>query len=568
MREATVSRLVSHLHPAMGRAFNELDKDMITARHDELMRGEGEAGKVLGHLFARGISKATLDHFKVGVAHASPRFRRVGYAVPYAENTCELGTAFGTVTGARLCNVLKRPERAAVHVGSTGRCFNHDAVKGAESVLVVDHELDALSAWQQGVRAVTVWTPAHADAVRLALRDAKRVVLWLADADPRRVIDSIGRARCSVVNFSSLTTDQVQSAHESAAELSGHRLSANDVMLAVSTAEQFRAVIDGAHPVSRGGIVTLDAFQSRLLAMLDKTAEEVNGKLTGLRAFDRLVHGMRNELRVVTGREGEGKSEFCDWLHAHMAMQHGDPVLVISPENGAEAVALKHFKRMFGAPITDAKTQDQKDRARKVIAEIGIHPIYVMDVHGPVDFGAVVDTMRKAVDEHGVRHILLDHWQWFTPRQRVKDDTEAIKSYMRELVPMPSLLNAGITMVAQPRHAVPLGVIPGPQDLFGGASIKQGCLTGWSIWRDKDGDFARGTPRSVKVTTPTGAKTELTVRADQAYLHVWKGRSDAANTGGAVVDFDRATATYRDPVEPVALTREEAEDNTGTFGWA
>lgn len=535
---------------ARGRVSNDLDKEVILARHRELMDGEGEAGKVLGHLFQRGISKQTLDFFKVGLARASERFRYVGYAVPYTENTCGLGAAIGTITGARLCNAVRRPERQVIHTGSTGRCFNHDEVKGAETVVLVDHELDAMSVFQMGIRAVTVWSPAHADSVRVALRETKRVILWLSDADPRRVVDLLGRQRCSVVTTSALTTDEVQAAHEAASELNGQRISANDVMLAVeSNATTFKRVVETAHALSRGGIVTLDAFQSRLLAMLDKTTEEVNGKLTGLRGFDKLVNGMRNELRVVTGREGEGKSEFCDWLHAHMAMVHGDPVLVISPENGAEAVAVKHFKRMFGQPITDAKSHEQKEMARKVISEIGIHPIYVMDVHGPVDFALVVDTMRKAVDEHGVKHILLDHWQWFNPRQRVKDDTEAIRGFMRELAPMPALLNAGITMVAQPRHNVPLGVIPGPQDLFGGASVKQGCMTGLSIWRDKDADFHNRTARAVKVTTPTGAKTEITVRADQAYLHVWKGRSDVANTGGAVIDFDRQSATYRDPVE-------------------
>lgn len=560
-----VAHIAQPLERARARALNGLDRDLITARHRELFGNGPDAAKVLAHLLGKGVTRQTLEHFQVGVAHPSERFPHLGYAVPHAEHTCGLGHSFGVIIGARIRNMHRRPHRAGTFSGSTARPFNHDVVRDADRVLVVDDEVDAMIAWQHGMRAVTVWSPQHAEALRTTLRKAKNVVLWLVDADLRRVLDVLGAERCNVVNFSTLTAEQKESARSIADEENAPRLGAAAVAEALNgSTEEFQRVIASSHPLTRGGIVTLDHYQGKLLALLDKTAEQINGKLTGLRAFDRLINGMRPELRVITGREGEGKSEFSDWLHAHMAMAHGDPVLIISPENGAEAVAQKHFKRMYGAPISECVTPHQKDAARRVIADIGIHPIYVMDVHGMVDFGTVVDAMEKAVTEHGVRHILLDHWQWFVPRMRVKDDTEAIKGFMKELAPMPSRIGAGITMVSQPKHGVPLGAVPGPQDLFGGASIKQGCQTGISIWRDKDGDFASNTPRNVKITTPTGSKTEVTIAPNQAYLHVWKSRHDAGNTGSAIVNFDRSTATYMDPP---AVTQEDAPEDDGEFSF-
>jgi replicative DNA helicase len=543
-----IAHVTQPMERLRARMLNELDRDLIDARHTELMSNGTESSTVLAHLLQKGLGRRTLEFFKVGIAHKSERFRHTGFAVPYAVDTCGLGSAFGSIVGARLWNIQRRPQRASMVTGSTGRAFNHDAVVDADRVLVVDDEIDAMIAWQCGIREVTVWSQQHADALRTSLRKAKSVVLWLVDADIRRVLDVLGSQRCSVVNLSTLSAEQKEQAQSIADEDNAPRLGAASVAAVLGhSVPLFRDVVNSAHPVSRGGIVTLDHYQGKLLSLLDKTAEQINGKLTGLRAFDRLINGMRPELRVITGREGEGKSEFSDWLHAHMAMTHGDPVLIISPENGAEAVAQKHFKRMYGAPISECVTPHQKDAARRIIADIGVHPIFVMDVHGMVEFSAVVDCMERAVAEHGVRHILLDHWQWFVPRMRVKDDTEAVRGMMRELAPMPAKLGAGITMVSQPRHGVQLGAIPGPQDLFGGASIKQGCQTGMSIWRDKDGDFATNRARQVKVTTPTGAKADLIIAPNQAYLHVWKSRHDAGNTGGAVVNFDRSTATYMDP---------------------
>lgn len=570
MLDVNVRHISDPMRALVARASNDLDMDRIVERHRELMAGEGEAAKVLAHLFDHGISKRTLDHFKVGVAHPSQRFRHVGYVVPYAEHTFGHGTAMGTATGARLCNIHRRPERRVAHAGSTARPFNVDDVRGAEYAVVTDTELDALAAWQMGVRNVTVFAWTHLDGLKVALRDCKRIILWLTDNDVRRVADIFGASRCRSVNTTVLSAEQAEKARANAAEMNATRIGACDVLHALGDDQPgqatFRSMITSAHPVSRGGIVTLDHYQDSLLGMLDKSAEEITGKLTGLRAFDNLVRGMRAELRVVTGREGEGKSEFCDWLHAQMAMSHGDPVLIISPENGAAAVAQKHFKRLYGAPITEVRTDEQKAKARKVISELGTHPIYVMDVTGSVDFGDVIDTIHKGVEDHGVKHILLDHWQWFTPRTRVKDDTEAIKGFLRELVPLPEKLGAGITMIAQPRHNVQVGHIPGPQDLYGGASVKQACMTGISIWRDKDGNTATNAPRNIKVTTPTGAKSEVTIQPNQAYIHVWKSRSDAGTTGACIVDFDRRSATYSD-VKSVTADEPPQQDAEDQFSF-
>jgi hypothetical protein len=107
-----IAHVTQPMERLRARMLNELDRDLIDARHTELMSNGTESSTVLAHLLQKGLGRRTMEFFKVGIAHKSERFRHTGFAVPYAVDTCGLGSAFGSIVGARLWNIQRRPQRA------------------------------------------------------------------------------------------------------------------------------------------------------------------------------------------------------------------------------------------------------------------------------------------------------------------------------------------------------------------------------------------------------------------------------------------------------------------------
>lgn len=202
--------------------------------------------------------------------------------------------------------------------------WNIDSLIGKPVCYITEGELDALTLIQCGyLETISVPNGAQKNLsfldrfVETHLEDKVRIVLAL-DNDEKGIIlrDELIRRldaeRCQLVAWPAGCKD------------------ANDVLMHHG-ADKVRECIEAAHDIPLVGIQTADDVEDQLRELFENGMQR--GAAIRMPGFDDLMTFETGRYMVVSGRPGDGKSEYIDELCLRLCLLHDWKIAYFSPEN-------------------------------------------------------------------------------------------------------------------------------------------------------------------------------------------------------------------------------------------
>lgn len=202
--------------------------------------------------------------------------------------------------------------------------WNIDAVIGKPVCYITEGELDALTLIQCGyLETISVPNGAQKNLsfldrfVETHFEDKVRIVLAL-DNDEKglmlrdELIRRLDADRCQLVEWPEGCKD------------------ANDVLV-LHGADKVRECMEAAHDIPLVGIQTAGDVSDQLLSLFEHGMKR--GAAIGMNGFDDLMTFETGRYMVVSGRPGDGKSEFIDELCLRLCLLHDWKIAYFSPEN-------------------------------------------------------------------------------------------------------------------------------------------------------------------------------------------------------------------------------------------
>ena len=384
----------------------------------------------------RGISRRTLLAAKVT---AQPV-----HLPSSPEGQDELAIGFNYFEQGQLVNTKFRTldKRFALVPGAELIPYHIDSLFGATVCYITEGEIDALTLLHCGYEAVTS-VPAGGGAktdwmdrfVETHFEDKQTVVLCM-DADEvggkltAELARRLGAERCRLARWEAGCKD------------------ANDVLTRYGE-EAVRRCVEAAQDLPLDGIFTAgdltDELHTLYLNGMGRGAD------TGWTDFDRLVSFEPGRFAVVTGRPGEGKSEWIDELCLRLCLRHEWRVAYFSPENMPIVLHLRKLaEKITGVPFAPAGRMDEAlfGRVRDWLATNVSHIL-------PADDDYTLDTLlhkaAQLVARRGIRILVCD------PLNRIEQRMEAGQT---ELQYLSSVLNRLVRFAQQHRVLVILVAHP------------------------------------------------------------------------------------------------------------
>ena len=409
--------------------------------------------------------------------------------------------------------------------------YGLDDVAGAETIIIVEGEMDKLAVEAAGKRnCVSVPDGAPPPdarsysskfaflaepAAEAALGGASKIII-ATDADEpghhlaAELARRLGMDRCWRVDFGS---EGYKDANEALVE---------------GGPDWLAAIIDDAHPWPSEGVVAPMDVRAELIALY-------NGKLdpgvsTG---FEYLKwHLKLGQLTIVTGMPGSGKSEFLDQVLVNVAKSEGWAFAYYSPENWPiERHVAKLIEKWSGKPFRVWRpgatriTEGELDATLKIINQRFIF----LGPDSPT-LANVLELARKEIYRRGIKVLVIDPWNELEADRGGLSETEYIGKCLSELRHFAR------------RHAVHVFVVAHPAKM-----------------QKEEGRYPTPTPYDISGSAHWFNKADncLAVQRDKAdeyapvEVHVQKVRfREVGELGVCKIEYDSATSTYQGYEDP------------------
>jgi len=311
--------------------------------------------------------------------------------------------------------------------------YNIDAILRKDVCYITEGEFDCMTMSQCGFPE-TISVPNGAQKnlsfldrfIETHFEDKTRIVLAL-DNDTKgnmlkqELLRRLGEERCRLVQWS----DDCKDANE---ELLKHG------------AESLREKVNNAKEIPLSGIQTVEDVESSLDELF------VNGKQHGAETrmgeFDKVITFETGRYMVVTGRPGDGKSEFVDELCLRLCLLHGWKVAYFSPENTPITYHLSKLVEKLSGYQFEANgrmTWELYKGCKKWISENICHILPGTDVDPTIDefnadyqhavedktdrytLPAILEKARQAISRRGVRILVIDPLNNIEPEPGYED---------------------------------------------------------------------------------------------------------------------------------------------------
>ena len=312
--------------------------------------------------------------------------------------------------------------------------YNVDAIYDRPVCYITEGEFDTLTLVECGFPE-TISVPGGGNSnlswmdrfVETHFEDKEQIVLALDnDAVGLKLRDELtrrlGAERCRVVHWTEGCKD------------------ANEVLCRHGREEVIRC-IEAAEEVPIEGVFTAEDVGEGLDALFENGMQR--GAEVGLFNLDRLCTFEPGRFMVITGRPGDGKSEFLDELVLRLCLRHGWRPAFFTPEN----VPIEYHLRKLIEKLTGYKfecggrmTSDLYRAAKRWCAE-NVHHILPPDDRYTLD--EVLQRARQLVARRGVRIVVID------PLNRLETDEK--EAAMTELQLISDRLNRMVRFAAQHR---------------------------------------------------------------------------------------------------------------------
>lgn len=311
--------------------------------------------------------------------------------------------------------------------------YNIDAILRKDVCYVTEGEFDCMTMVQCGF-AETVSVPNGAQR-NLSFLDRfvethfedKRLIVLALDCDGKgcmlrgELLRRFGEERCRVVRWS----DGCKDANE--------ELQRNGV-------EGVRARVEAAEEIPMSGIQTVGDVEGSLDELFRNGKQ--HGAGMGLGNLDRLITFETGRYMVVTGRPGDGKSEFVDEMCLRLCLLHGWKVAYFSPENTPVTYHLaKLAEKLTGYAFQNRGRMSMElyGGCKKWLSENVCHVLPGCEFEGvgegfDVGFGRavedgsdrftlsnVLEKARQAIARRGVRTVVIDPLNSIEPESGMED---------------------------------------------------------------------------------------------------------------------------------------------------
>ena len=362
--------------------------------------------EALEYLHGRGITDDSIERFNLGYC-AAWKHSKAGDKVPSTKRIIIPRTK-GTFTARRIDKPANELEAQYIKQvqGRQKDLFNLEALNGAETPIICEGELDAISLYQAGAASVVgIGTTTNAGAL---LEEAKKhpeaVFILALDNDPDKEDGSNPGKEAQKKLAADMKAAGLEVLSIDPAKIYGEAKDGNEaftkdperlgkvIAYLQGKAQEMKAGRDEEREAelrSRTGEGMLDSF---LLSVMDKEARTFEPIPTGIKDIDRALEGgfIRKTLVTLGAPPAMGKTALAQWIFENIA-QAGQDVLYINLEMSREQllarslsrIAWKYDKKDFSAlevlrgyAWTDEQRESITQAAARYKADIAPHFIY------------------------------------------------------------------------------------------------------------------------------------------------------------------------------------------------
>jgi len=403
-------------------------------------------------LMSRGISQQTADKFKLFAA--DKYFNKIGKVTsavgfPYYRDGALIATKYRSIDAKDFTQDM----------GGAHDFFGIDQVQAGAPIIIVEGEMDVLSAVEAGLNNV-ISVPSGApvkvaDGKVLPSEDKKFAFVWNArevlekapyivlatDQDSagqalaEELARRIGKDKCRLAKFDKKDLNEV--------------LMDDDPTLDEHPSRQIQRIIDGAQPYPISGLTDPSAYFDRLNDLWAKGSGK--GFSTGYSSIDDVYTIAPAQMTVVTGYPSSGKSNFVDQIMVNLAHKFDWKFAVCSFENQPEIhisrlMEIYTKKRFFDG--RDRMTDADKEDAFKFVQE---HFIFI-DTNGeePSTLESILERAKVAVKRMGVRGLVIDPYNYIDLNKTNSTETEAISNMLTKVQKFCKAFDVHTWFVAHP----------------------------------------------------------------------------------------------------------------------
>lgn len=371
---------------------NENSKPMNIEELDTMVANLWAAPHALEYLHSRGFKDETIKHFRLG--YMKDEYNGEWIAIPHIHDN-----QLWNVKYRRFAGGDKQFKRVT---GQPTMIFNIDDLDLSKGgVLIAEAELDAVAAWQMGVKNVVSLT-AGADTFKgewLNVFTKFKTVYVCLDSDgpgqkgARKIADKIGIAK--VKNIVLPTKD------------------INEFLLTVpNSSDEFKLLVGRAERFELESVGDATDIVSRLDAWFDGEDSGLIGVETGFPQLDNMTRGLKAEdLIIFSGDSGVGKTTFMlNIINELLQPSHDIPVFGFFLEGQLEY----YFNRMLGMEqgIEYTSLRDDKETWEQTKKIASGYPFYYYaGSQGDLTVESLKEIVKAVVNLYDVRVIVLDNLQ-------------------------------------------------------------------------------------------------------------------------------------------------------------
>lgn len=210
------------------------------------------------------------------------------------------------------------------------------------------------------------------------------------------------------------------------------------------------------------------------------------GAKIGIPSIDRLMTICSDQVSVVTGVPGSGKSEFIDYAMVSLAMREEWKFAVFSAENPIEIHAGKLIEKFVGKPLFEGSRMSEEDL--EVAAGWLDNHFYFLDPASSHTIESILQRTAILVENEGVNGLVIDPFNYTD----VALETDAINTMLTRLHAFAKQHHIHIWIVAHPQkmYRGEGGKLPTPggMDISGSAAWFAKADFGVTVSRDENGD--------------------------------------------------------------------------------
>lgn len=378
--------------------------------------------------------------------------------------------------------------------------------ENARSVTICEGELDAMSLWQYGHPALSVFSGAgnlawlENDYPHLERFDDIYICFDNDDAGKKgalQLVDRLGRDRCLMVKLP--------------------KKDANDCLMAGVSKEAIDEAFKTASSMAPQNLRGAGDFVADVLHLFYPANGDSHGVMLPWPSMMRNVQFRPAEMSIWTGISGHGKSQLLGQVMLS-AMEQGEKVCIASMEMKPGRTLQRMVRQALGT------SQPAPEDVKRFLNFID-GKMWFFDFVGETKTDSLLEIFSYARKRFGVSQFVVDNLMMLDASE---EDLDRQSQTVKKLMLFKSENDCHIHLVAHARKGNDEARAPRKMDVKGSGNIVNQADNVFSVWRNKAKEDGNGTPSD-----------------PDAMLYVDKQRNGEWE-GALMLWYDRVSLSYRD----------------------